>query len=103
MNDPHVECPCCHRRGTVVRPSRAWMLALAMAYAAFAVMIFGAGLLGPTIMVVLPLLAAYGLGVLPYVHARASAPTVCVACDRIVSAERSRPAHVAMMGAAARA
>lgn len=95
----HSDCSRCRRSGTVVRPSGAWTAALLLAYAVFVVMIFGAGLLGPTIMLVIPLLAAYGLGVLPFVHARVGAPASCTACGTIaeptvVSRGRSAPAVV---------
>ncbi|MCA9651496.1 MAG: hypothetical protein H6712_30160 [Myxococcales bacterium] len=78
----------------MTRPSRAWKAALVGAYGIFVVMIFGAGLLGPTIMAVLPLLAAYGLGVLPWVHERASAPAQCRSCGKIVPASAMAPVRV---------
>ena len=97
-------CPHCHRHGTLRSPSGRWKVAIPAAYAVFAVMIFGAGLLGPTIMAVLPLLAAYGLGVLPFVHGKAAEPTTCTACDRIVEHHApGREATVAPAPAIARA
>lgn len=99
----HSDCSRCHRSGTVVRPSSAWTAALLLAYAVFVVMIFGAGLLGPTIMVVIPLLAAFGLGVLPFVHARVGAPASCTACGTIAdpSAASREPSATAVVPATA--
>lgn len=81
-----ARCSSCHR-DTVVRPSAAWMLALVGGYVVLGVMVFCAALLGPTIMAVLPLLAATGMGLLPWLHERAGAPPTCGACGKL------QPAH----------
>lgn len=79
-------CSSCHH-DTVVRPSAAWTLALVGGYVVLGVMVFGAALLGPTIMVVLPLLVGTGLGLLPFLHERAGAPATCTACGKYQPAE----------------
>jgi hypothetical protein len=79
-------CSSCHR-DTVVRPSAAWKLALVGAYVIFSAMVFGASLLGPTIMAALPLLFGAGLGLLPWLHDRAGAPAVCTACGKLQPGE----------------
>ena len=79
-------CSSCHR-DSVVRPSAAWKLALVGGYVVLGVMVFGAALLGPTIMVVLPLLVGTGLGLLPFLHERAGAPATCTACGKYQPAE----------------
>ena len=79
-------CSSCHR-DTVVRPSAAWKLALVGAYVVFSAMVFGASLLGPTIMAALPLLFGAGLGLLPYLHDRAGAPAECTACGKLQPSE----------------
>jgi len=77
-----ARCSSCHR-DAVVRPSAAWKLALVGGYLVLGVMVFGASLLGPTIMAVLPLLVATGLGLLPFLHERAGAPAECSACGKL--------------------
>ncbi len=82
-----TDCPCCHRHNTVVRRSNAWWAALIGAYVLFSAMVFGASLLGPTIMAVLPMLVATGLGLLPYLHGRVAEPATCTACGRIATGQ----------------
>jgi hypothetical protein len=87
---PHsARCSSCHRPDSVTRPSSAWKVALVGGYAMFSLMVFGASLLGPTIMAVLPFLAATGLGLLPWLHERAGAPAACVACGKLQPSEAS--------------
>lgn len=84
---PHSNrCSSCHR-DAVVRPHAAWKLALVGGYVVLGVMVFGAALLGPTIMLVLPLLVGTGLGLLPFLHERAGAPATCTACGKYQPAE----------------
>jgi hypothetical protein len=86
-----ARCSSCQRLDTVTKPSAAWKVALVGGYALFSLMVFGAGLLGPTIMAVLPLLAVTGLGVLPFLHERAGAPAACTACGKLHPAAASEP------------
>lgn len=84
---PHSNrCSSCHC-DAVVRPHAAWKLALVGGYVVLGVMVFGAALLGPTIMLVLPLLVGTGLGLLPFLHERAGAPATCTACGKYQPAE----------------
>lgn len=83
-----ARCSSCHR-DTVVRPKAAWKLALVGGYFVLGVMVFGAALLGPTIMVVLPLLVGTGLGLLPFLHERAGAPAECSACGKYQPTEET--------------
>ena len=76
-----ARCSSCHR-DTVVRANPAWKLALVGGYFVLGIMVFCAALLGPTIMAVLPLLAATGMGLLPFLHERAGAPAECSACGK---------------------
>jgi len=101
MSSTHSDrCSSCHR-DTVVRPSHAWKLALVGGYVVFSAMVFGASLLGPTIMAVLPVLFGAGLGLLPFLHDRAGAPAECTACGKlqlgqagaVVEAIESEPEH----------
>lgn len=78
-----ARCSSCHRADSVTRPSTAWKAALVGGYVLFSLMVFGASLLGPTIMAVLPFLAATGLGLLPWLHERAGAPATCTACGKL--------------------
>lgn len=82
-----TRCASCHEPGSVTRPSGAWKILLVAGYALFSLMVFCASLLGPTIIAVLPLLAATGLGLLPWLHDRAGAPAACQACGRIAADE----------------
>lgn len=83
MSSSHSHrCSSCHR-DAVVRRSPAWKLALVGGYVVFGSMVFGASLLGPTIMAVLPLLFGAGLGLLPWLHDRAGAPAECSACGKL--------------------
>ena len=85
MSARHSEsCPSCGERGTVERASAWWKVALVAGYVVFSAMVFGASLLGPTIMAVLPLVAGCGIGLLPYLHDKAGAPATCTSCHRIV-------------------
>jgi hypothetical protein len=81
-----ARCSSCHR-DAVVRPSAAFKLALVAGYVLFGAMVFGASLLGPTIMAALPLLVATGLGLLPWLHERAGAAAECRACGKLQPAE----------------
>ena len=85
-------CSSCHR-DTVVRRSPAWKLALVGGYVVLGVMVFGASLLGPTIMAVLPLLAATGMGLLPFLHERAGAQPECSACGKLQPTEVEATTH----------
>jgi hypothetical protein len=68
-------------------------------------MVFGASLLGPTIMAALPLLVGTGLGLLPFLHDRAGAPAECSACGKLQPAEHeaSRTEGSVAMASVARA
>lgn len=86
---PHTaRCSSCHR-DTVVRANPLWKLALVGGYFVLGVMVFCAALLGPTIMAVLPLLAATGMGLLPFLHERAGAPPECSACGKYQPADET--------------
>lgn len=87
-----ARCSSCHC-DTVVRPSAAWKLALVGGYVVLGVMVFCAALLGPTIMAVLPLLAATGMGLLPWLHERAGAPPTCSACGKLQPADAGATDH----------
>lgn len=87
-----ARCSSCHR-DTVVRPSAAWKAALVGGYALFGLMVFGASLLGPTIMAVLPMLAATGMGLLPWLHERAGATAACTACGNLQPAAERPERH----------
>ncbi|MCA9707417.1 MAG: hypothetical protein KDK70_16315, partial [Myxococcales bacterium] len=79
------DCPHCHARASVTRPSRAWKAALVAGYvvlAAMGVAMALAGIAGP--FTVLPAVVIYALGTLPFLHARASEPATCEACGKIV-------------------
>lgn len=89
---PSNRCSSCHR-DAVVRPHAAWTLALVGGYVVLGAMVFGASLLGPTIMAVLPLLAATGMGLLPFLHERAGAPATCSACGRYQPTEGHAPSE----------
>ena len=84
-----VRCSSCHR-DTVVRRSAAWKVALVGGYVLFGLMVFGASLLGPTIMAALPFLAATGMGLLPWLHERAGAEPSCSACGKLQPAGAER-------------
>lgn len=86
-----TRCASCHQPNAVVRPSGAWKIALVGGYVLFGLMVFGASLLGPTIMAVLPMLVATGLGLLPWLHDRAGAPAACVECGKLASDEVPEP------------
>ncbi|MEM7159592.1 MAG: hypothetical protein AAF799_42525 [Myxococcota bacterium] len=104
MHARHQEvCPCCGSRGTVVRPSGWWKVALVAGYVAFSAMVFGASLLGPTIMAVLPLVAGCGIGLLPYLHDRVGTPATCTSCHRIVTRSATTPHTVVHMSTGSRA
>lgn len=77
-------CAHCGQRA-VVRPSALWRLAIVPAWATLAVMVFGAGLVGPLIMFLVPPLLVGGISLLSVVHARASAPAECSACGKIAA------------------
>ncbi|MCX4247285.1 hypothetical protein [Paraliomyxa miuraensis] len=81
-----TRCASCHEHA-VVRPSAAWKAALVGGYVLFGMMVFGASLLGPTIIAVLPLLMATGFGLLPFLHERAGAQAACAACGKLASDE----------------
>lgn len=87
-----ARCSSCHR-DAVVRPNAAWKLALVGGYFVLGVMVFGAALLGPTIMVVLPLLVGTGMGLLPFLHERAGAPAECSACGKYQPTEETAVAE----------
>lgn len=80
-------CSSCHR-DTVVRPRAMWKVALVGGYVIFSAMVFGASLLGPTIMAALPFLVGTGMGLLPWLHDKAGAPAECSACGKLQPSER---------------
>ena len=96
-----ARCSSCHRPDSVTRPSSAWKAALVGGYVLFSLMVFGASLLGPTIMAVLPFLAATGLGLLPWLHDRAGAPAACTACGKLQPSEASEPSEAIEHGSLA--
>lgn len=77
-----VSCPHCGALA-VRRPSPLWRLAVVPAWIVSGLMVLGAGMIGPFILVVVPLLFAGGVGLLSTVHAQASAPPECEACGKI--------------------
>ena len=83
-----ARCSSCHH-DTVVRANPAWKLALVGGYFVLGVMVSGAALPGPPTMAVLPLPAATGMGLLPFLHERAGAPPECSACGKYQPAEET--------------
>ncbi len=84
------DCPHCHARGAVVVPSGWWRVALALGWIVMAAMVLGLGMTGVAgPFTVLPGVILYGVGGLPFLHARASEPATCSDCGKIV--ERTAP------------
>lgn len=81
-----LDCPHCHHHTHLVAPA-AWTRAfVAVAWIVAAAMVFAAGLIGPFIMLALPLLGAFGGGLIAGAHALAFAPATCGRCGKIVAA-----------------
>jgi len=84
-------CPHCHARGTVQRPSRLWLLAVAAAWGFLFLAVLGASLIGPFVLAVGPVLALSGACLLSFVHTRASEPATCDECGKIVPDASTEP------------
>ena len=66
-----LDCPHCHQHTHLVAPA-AWTRGfVALAWVVVAAMVFMAGMIGPFIMLVLPFLAACGMGLISGAHALA--------------------------------
>jgi hypothetical protein len=87
-----LDCPHCHHHTHLVAPP-AWARALVpVAWVVAAAMVFAAGMIGPFIMLALPLLFACGAGLIGGAHALAGEPATCGRCGKIVADEAIAPA-----------
>ena len=77
------DCPHCHARGAVRRPSRLWRLAVGASWLTLGGAVMLSSLIGPFIVFVGPVLALSGAGLLAFVHGKAGEPPTCSACDKI--------------------
>ncbi len=93
-----LDCPHCHQHTHLVAPA-AWTRGfVALAWVVVAAMVFMAGMIGPFIMLVLPFLAACGMGLISGAHALAGEPATCASCGKIVdeaAATRGAPVRAA--------
>ena len=97
-----LDCPHCHHHTHLVAPA-AWTRGfVALAWVVVAAMVFMAGMIGPFIMLVLPFLAACGMGLISGAHALAGEPATCGHCGKIVDAAAATRG-VAVRAAPARA
>lgn len=96
------DCPHCHANGAVVVPSGWWRVALVLGWIVMAAMVLGLGMTGVAgPFTVLPGVILYGVGGLPFLHARASEPATCSDCGKIVEPHAERPGPKALtLGAA---
>ena len=81
-----TNCPHCHAHGTVHTPSPLWRVGLGLAWLAVAAQVLCIGLIGPFILVLGPIVALSGAGLLAFLHGKAGEPATCEACGKIVEA-----------------
>ncbi|MEM9454989.1 MAG: hypothetical protein AAGF11_12470 [Myxococcota bacterium] len=96
------DCPHCHARKAVVAPSGWWRAALVLGWVVMAAMVLGLGMTGVAgPFTVLPGVILYGVGGLPFLHARASEPATCSECGKIIEPLAEGPAPKAVTLSAA--
>jgi hypothetical protein len=61
-----------------------WRVGLGLAWLAVAAQVVAIGLIGPFILVIGPIVALSGAGLLAFLHGKVSEPATCEACDKIV-------------------
>jgi hypothetical protein len=84
MHRPH-HCPHCHHHTHLVAPSAWTRVFVGVAWFVVAAMVFAAGMIGPFIMLALPLLGACGGGLIAGAHMLAGEPATCGRCGKIVA------------------
>ncbi|MEM6989562.1 MAG: hypothetical protein AAF721_03670 [Myxococcota bacterium] len=83
-NHPHrPNCPHCHAKGSVRTPHPAWRVALVAGWLVAAAMVMGISLIGPFILLLGPIVAASGAGLLSFLHGKVAEPPICEACGKI--------------------
>lgn len=95
-------CPHCNHP-ELRRPPRWGLLAVALAWAWVAVMVFAAALIGPFIIPLIPVMLAFGGAAVTSAHDAAFAPPECERCGKVVLAEASAAVAPRLVPALARA
>ncbi len=92
---PHhaTNCPHCHAHGTVHAPSSLWRIGLGLAWLAVVAQVAFIGLVGPFILVLGPIVALSGAGLLAFLHGKVGEPATCRACGKIVEVATAATVH----------
>lgn len=93
-------CPHCRRASHIVTPAPWTRLLLGFAWVHAAVWVVCAAMLGPFLLLVVPFVMAFALGLITGAHQLAGEPPNCEACGKIVAREAAavHQAAVAVRG-----
>lgn len=89
-------CPHCRRDSHIVTPAPWTRLLLGFAWVHAAVLVACAAMLGPFLLLVVPLVMAFGAGLITGAHQLAGEPPTCGACGKIVAREAAGARGAAM-------
>jgi hypothetical protein len=77
-------CPHCRRDSQLVTPAPWTRLLLVFAWFHAALLVACAAMLGPFLLLVVPFVMAFGVGLITGAHQLAGAPPTCARCEKIV-------------------
>ena len=87
MNTHADHCPHCHAALPPTLPRALRVAVVAAAWTLTMGLVFGGALLGPLVILVLPLLIPGGIGLITAAHTWAFADQVCETCGKLVELE----------------